>query len=69
MKTKEEKRSGGFYSGTNKSLSKERYYVLRKKNSYLELEIYDLRLVWENAKPDFLIRLESFSLNSEYDTP
>ena len=55
---------------TNKSLSHESYYVLRKKkNSYLELEIYELRLLWENAKPDFSIRLESFTLNSEYDKP
>jgi hypothetical protein len=69
IKTKEEKRFCGFFSVTNKSLSQESYYVLRIKNGYLELEIYKFRLSWENSKPDFSIRLESFTLNSEYDKP
>lgn len=69
MKTKAEKRFRGFFSGTNKSLSQESYYVLRNKNAYLDLEIYKLRISWENAKPDFSIRLESFTLHSEYNKP
>jgi hypothetical protein len=62
MKTKEEKRFRGFFSGGNKGLSQEDYYILKSNDKCKELEIYKLNTDWENPKPYVTVRLENYIL-------
>ena len=67
MKTKEEKRFRSFFSGGNKGLSQEDYYMLKSNTSYKELEIYKLNADWDNPKPYVTVRLENYILKEYQD--